>query len=241
MHPYVLYVIFAWAQMSNGNCIKTYIGITNNLNGRLKKHRGLLKGGAKFTTRYTNVGAEWTLAGLAHGFASHQEVLKVEWALQNPNKSKHFKTRQKIHRHDLAGILDNLIFLSSARSHSHIWVTLHNLPTQTRQDLQFKGLVDLHSHSEPNFYNSKAYLEFTSATKPHRKSLEERKKKPKKVNQLITTTATPKKQQHQAPAKLINAKKRTLSSNNERLSEKFKADAEKYAQKLALLERTHSY
>lgn len=229
MHPYVLYVIFAWVQLAKGPCIKTYIGITNNLNSRLKKHRGLLKGGAKFTTRYTNVGAEWNLAGLAHGFLDHQEVLKVEWALQNPNVSKHFKTRPKVGRHDLAGTLDNLIYLSQSRSHSHIWVTLHELPTQTRQDLQFKGLVDLHSQSEPNFYNSKSYSDFASATKPQRKIVKQAKKK------KHTQQHTSNKQPH-APPK-VHAKKPSISSKNVRLSERFKANAEKYAKELALLER----
>jgi len=231
MHPYVLYVIFAWVQLAKGPCIKTYIGITNNLNSRLKKHRGLLKGGAKFTTRFTDVGAEWNLAGLAHGFVDHQEVLKVEWALQNPNVSKHFKTRQKIARHDLAGILDNLIYLSQSRSHSHIWVTLHELPTQTRQDLQFKGLVDLHSQSEPNFYNSKSYSDFVSITKPPQKSVKSAKKKKHATPQPVATLNKQPK---------VHAKKRNLPAKNVRLSEKFKAEAEKYAKELALLERSAS-
>jgi putative endonuclease len=60
------------------NC--TYVGITNNLERRLKQHNGLLSGGAKYTTMNKCCGT-WSVYG----------------TIQNLTKSKALSLEKKIH------------------------------------------------------------------------------------------------------------------------------------------------
>jgi predicted GIY-YIG superfamily endonuclease len=237
MHPYVVYVVFAWVQQSNGNCIKTYIGITNNLTQRLRKHRGELTGGAKFTKRYSKTGAEWKLAGLLHGFESHQQVLQVEWALQNPCKSRHFKHRERTGKHNLAGILSNLIYFSTLKDYSELWPTLHSLPTQTRQDLQIQKQVDLHCNPEPTFYSSIEYQKFVSL---HRPTLQQRSVTSATVvvvkREKLTLDSS------KTSSRRVHAKAPTPKRQpNQNLIQKLQSNAQAYLQQLQQLERTTRY
>lgn len=54
---------------------KTYIGITNDLNKRIKQHNGLLKGGAKATRS----SSQWRYYIVVTGFKNKSEVMKFEW------------------------------------------------------------------------------------------------------------------------------------------------------------------
>jgi predicted GIY-YIG superfamily endonuclease len=55
---------------------KTYVGITNNLQRRIKQHNGSLSGGAK----YTCSGKPWKVYGYVKGFgADKSSALKFEW------------------------------------------------------------------------------------------------------------------------------------------------------------------
>ena len=67
--PYICYLI------TNGS--KTYVGITNNIKRRLRQHCGLIKGGAKYTTR--NNKTPWELVAFAYGFRNKSEALSFEW------------------------------------------------------------------------------------------------------------------------------------------------------------------
>ena len=55
---------------------KTYIGITNNLEKRIRQHNGERVGGAK----YTHSGRPWKVYGCVEGFDLNKSaVLKFEW------------------------------------------------------------------------------------------------------------------------------------------------------------------
>lgn len=68
--PYVCYLLIS--ECSN----KTYVGITNNLERRIKQHNGERTGGAK----YTCSGRPWKVYGYVCGFSNDKSsVLKFEW------------------------------------------------------------------------------------------------------------------------------------------------------------------
>ena len=63
-------VYFLW----NGSN-KTYIGYTVNMLRRLRQHKGLLKGGAKYTSGWSNV----ILVATITGFSSKIDAMRYEW------------------------------------------------------------------------------------------------------------------------------------------------------------------
>lgn len=58
---------------------RTYVGYTNNLKNRLRKHNGEIKGGAKYTS-----GRKWEIAAYISGFPNNILGLQCEWRLKNP-------------------------------------------------------------------------------------------------------------------------------------------------------------
>ena len=76
---YYCYIIF------NGNA--SYVGITNNLKQRLRKHNQEIVGGAKYTKM---IGRGWEYACHVSGFNHKKEALQFEWAL------KHVGPRHKV-------------------------------------------------------------------------------------------------------------------------------------------------
>lgn len=68
---------------------RTYTGYSNNVAKRIKKHNGLLKGGARYTSidRYR----PWRVKCIVFGFATGIEATKFEWAWKNCHRSKTFK------------------------------------------------------------------------------------------------------------------------------------------------------
>ena len=69
--------------------MSTYIGYTVNPQQRLRKHNGLIVGGAKRTKIR---GRPWEIVAVVHGFADHKTGLQFEWALQNAWKCRQLKT-----------------------------------------------------------------------------------------------------------------------------------------------------
>uniref|UniRef100_A0A6C0JUX3 GIY-YIG domain-containing protein n=1 Tax=viral metagenome TaxID=1070528 RepID=A0A6C0JUX3_9ZZZZ len=59
---------------SDGGSSKTYIGITPDLERRLKQHNGLQSGGAKATS-----GRTWERICHVKGFPDHTAALQFEW------------------------------------------------------------------------------------------------------------------------------------------------------------------
>lgn len=86
MHSYVCYCL------QSVNTSKTYVGVTNNLERRLRQHNGELKGGAK----YTSTGGPWVLAILVGPFGTYQHALHFEWHWKHaaPRKFTGLKGRQ---------------------------------------------------------------------------------------------------------------------------------------------------
>lgn len=132
-HPYVFYIVYC---IDDKHRILTYEGITNNLSRRLRKHRGEIKGGAKFTTRYTNRGCYWHLGATTHGFKSHQEVLQFEFAIHNPRRSKYLKIRKSPFTDYYTRNVHNMFFLSTQGHYAgHTWPVIHECPPSCKPHL----------------------------------------------------------------------------------------------------------
>ncbi len=57
----------------------TYVGATTDLNKRLRKHNGEIKGGAHATTSKVGAGHTWIRACHVAGFPDWQAALQFEW------------------------------------------------------------------------------------------------------------------------------------------------------------------
>ncbi len=86
-HGYICYTIT--------NHKKTYVGITNLLQRRLKQHNGILKGGA----RATRGKGPWFVSFYVYGFRNKSEALSFEWWMHH--KKPRFKyignTTKRLH------------------------------------------------------------------------------------------------------------------------------------------------
>ena len=71
-NKYVCYVIY--------NKNYSYVGITNNLNKRIRQHNCIIKGGAKYTRK---IGKGWNYICYIEGFKCKNDVLKFEWAVKH--------------------------------------------------------------------------------------------------------------------------------------------------------------
>jgi predicted GIY-YIG superfamily endonuclease len=60
---------------------KTYVGITNNIDKRIKQHNGILKGGAKFTRAFKGDG-EWILLTSINNL-NKIRASKMEYQIKN--------------------------------------------------------------------------------------------------------------------------------------------------------------
>ncbi len=66
---------------ADGGPLKTYVGITPDLDRRLAQHNGAQSGGAAATR-----GRTWRRAAYVHGFPSHTAALQFEWAWKHRTK-----------------------------------------------------------------------------------------------------------------------------------------------------------
>ena len=83
-----------WACYIIKNEKYTYVGVSNNVEKRLRAHNGEIKGGAKYTT---SKGCGWKHICIIRGFPTKIESLQFEWALKNvpPKKAGGIKNRIK--------------------------------------------------------------------------------------------------------------------------------------------------
>mmetsp|Transcript_26981 Transcript_26981/g.40841 ORF Transcript_26981/g.40841 Transcript_26981/m.40841 type:complete len:143 (-) Transcript_26981:479-907(-) len=70
---------------------RTYVGVTNNLDRRLRQHNGQIVGGAKAT----GVGRPWKCLLTVEGFPTKQSSLQFEWMWKHvgPKKSHGLSAR----------------------------------------------------------------------------------------------------------------------------------------------------
>ena len=78
MSDYVVYVL------THSIHNKTYLGITNNCERRLRQHNGELKGGARYTTGFRGEG-EWTYHLCISNLDKH-EALSIERTAKNKRR-----------------------------------------------------------------------------------------------------------------------------------------------------------
>ena len=62
--------------ITSGN--RSYIGMTNDFFKRWKQHNKIIKGGAKYTSKYEN----WTPICIVDGFKTKSEAMQCEWRLK---------------------------------------------------------------------------------------------------------------------------------------------------------------
>jgi len=137
-HPFVFYIV--WCIGPNRR-VRTYEGITNDLANRLRKHRGEIKGGAKFTSRYALAGYKWVLGATAHGFRSHQEVLQFEFAIHKPHISKHLKHRKARYSDFFTRNVSNMFSLSEQEKYCHVRGVVHSMPEISQPSLAMRHTV----------------------------------------------------------------------------------------------------
>lgn len=73
---YLVYIL------QSGN--HSYIGMTNDFFKRWKQHNKILKGGAKYTSKYDN----WSPICIIDGFQTKSEAMQCEWKLKHNKKYK---------------------------------------------------------------------------------------------------------------------------------------------------------
>lgn len=69
--------------ITQSNRMRTYVGITVNLDRRLRQHNGLIKGGAKAT-----MGGNWQLLYTIAGFPNKKTIMQWEWRLHRKPKRR---------------------------------------------------------------------------------------------------------------------------------------------------------
>tara|TARA_B100000795_G_scaffold259599_1_gene234712 strand:- start:134 stop:532 length:399 start_codon:yes stop_codon:yes gene_type:complete len=75
-----------WACYIIENRGYTYVGVSNNVERRLRAHNGEISGGAKYTT---SKGKGWKHVCIIRGFPTKIESLQFEWALKHvPPRNK---------------------------------------------------------------------------------------------------------------------------------------------------------
>ncbi len=85
----------------------TYIGFTDNPLKRIRQHNGLIKGGAKKTSKKR----PWELILVLSNFPNKIVALKFEWAWQNPFVSKYTSDTVILIKHNHKMIsTDKIIF-----------------------------------------------------------------------------------------------------------------------------------
>tara|TARA_X000000950_G_C13912144_1_gene659382 strand:- start:2826 stop:3143 length:318 start_codon:yes stop_codon:yes gene_type:complete len=70
--------------LENSDNKKTYLGVSNNVENRIKKHNGLLSGGAKYTASNKGNG-EWILKTLVPNLTK-SEALSFERIIKNKRR-----------------------------------------------------------------------------------------------------------------------------------------------------------
>ena len=110
---YVVYIL------KSENNQRSYIGMTNNFFKRWMQHNKIIKGGAKYTSKYEN----WNPVCIIDGFKNKSEAMQCEWRLKRMKARGYYN--RLIH---LSTMLDNSIMDENIR-----WTS--NSPTISTQNL----------------------------------------------------------------------------------------------------------
>lgn len=70
--------------INNKHKNKTYNGSTNNPKRRIRQHNGIIKGGAKYTSKIKPT----EIYCIIKGFTSKKEALRCEWRIKHPTKKR---------------------------------------------------------------------------------------------------------------------------------------------------------
>ena len=91
---YLLIIMDEWSCYIIENNRYTYVGVSNNVEKRLRAHNGEIKGGAKYTT---SKGKGWKHICIIRGFPTKIESMQFEWALKHvpPKNAGGIKNRIK--------------------------------------------------------------------------------------------------------------------------------------------------
>jgi predicted GIY-YIG superfamily endonuclease len=73
---------------------RTYVGITNNINRRLRQHNGELVGGASAT----RIGKPWKIWMTVEGFPTHISSLQFEWMWKHMSPKKSLGKKSRINK-----------------------------------------------------------------------------------------------------------------------------------------------
>lgn len=80
--PYFVYLLTSYTNRG------TYVGVTNNLERRLRQHNGEIKGGARSTTMRWRHAGTWRYALWIGGFYTRREALQFEWRCHHETKKR---------------------------------------------------------------------------------------------------------------------------------------------------------
>ena len=81
------HVVYLLQSTKNARC--TYIGYSNNVAQRLRRHNGEIKGGASYTSKRSL--QPWRVVCVVTGFQNDRHATKFEWAWKNAHRSRLFK------------------------------------------------------------------------------------------------------------------------------------------------------
>ncbi len=125
--PHTVYIIRSHA--------RTYVGYTTHPVRRLAQHNGHIPGGAATTSG----GGPWTFLAIAHGFASKEDALQFEAALQHPKRSHWLQAAMnkasiswnRVKQLGPAGKLSSMLAcLELFRAHRGTRVSMHTFDTR---------------------------------------------------------------------------------------------------------------
>lgn len=72
--------------LESSNKRKTYNGMTNNIEKRIRQHNGLIKGGAKATSNQND--RPWNIICIICGFDNKIESMQAEWRIKKVTNTK---------------------------------------------------------------------------------------------------------------------------------------------------------
>ena len=102
---------------------RTYVGMTKNMEKRIRQHNGEIKGGAK----YTQYGRPWIVILQVRGFPDKSSALQCEWKNHHPPKNLKYNKIQGRLYHRLK-VMKNILSLDKFTKNAPLTYTLDLIP-----------------------------------------------------------------------------------------------------------------